>query len=213
MSGRLRSNDTNEDDKYLKGGTDGTLIGNVGDAAKVNIVGSSFNPLTAPATYTFMSTDTSIANNKHMISIANTGTTPIYIRSIRIINSQTTPVTGVIGEFRLLRFATHSGGTQLTGISADTADAIPVTLTARTNATVTGLGTIPYRRSKWSTDEWSGGAQDVESNDHVFHTLFPWYSPGENTKPIVIRQNEGVTVQQVVNTTVGSFTLIVEVSA
>jgi hypothetical protein len=30
MSGRLRSNDTNEDDKYIKGGTDDTLIGNIG---------------------------------------------------------------------------------------------------------------------------------------------------------------------------------------
>lgn len=213
MSGRLRSNDTVEDDKYIKGGTDNTLIGNVSDAMKVNIVGSSFNPLTAPATYTFMSIDTAIANNKSMISVANTGTSPVYVRSVRIINSQTTPVTGIIGEFRLLRFGTHSAGSLLTGISADTVDAIPGTLTARTNATLVGLGTVPYRRSKFSTDEWGIGAQDVESNDHIFHNLFAWYSPSENTKPIVLRQNEGITVQQVVNSTIGSFTIIVEVSA
>ena len=30
MSGRLRSNDTLEDDKYIKGGTDDTLVGNIG---------------------------------------------------------------------------------------------------------------------------------------------------------------------------------------
>jgi hypothetical protein len=201
------------DDKTIKGNTDGTKIGNVADALKVNIVGSSFNPLTAPATYTFAAIDTTVANNKHMLSIANTGIAPVYVRSVRIINSQTTPVTGVIGEFRLLRITTHSGGTLITGISADTADIIPATLIARTNSTVTGLGTIPYRRSKWSTDEWNSGAQDVESTDHIFHTLLPWYVPGENTKPITLRQNEGITVQQVVNTTVGSFTIFIEVSS
>lgn len=35
MSGRLRSNDTNEDDKYIKGGTNDTIIGNTGDSLKV----------------------------------------------------------------------------------------------------------------------------------------------------------------------------------
>lgn len=196
----------------IQGGTDGELIGNVADAMKVNIVGSSFNPLTAPATFTFVAIDVAVGNNKSMISIANTGTEPIFLRSIKILNSQTSAVTGVVGEFRLLRFATHSGGTAVNGISADTLDTIPVTLTARTGATLSGLNTTPYRRTKWSTDEWGVGATDVESFDHTIQNVFSWYTPSDNTKPITLRQNEGITVNQVVNTTVGTFTLIVEVS-
>jgi hypothetical protein len=196
----------------LQGGTDGTEIGNVADAMKVNIVGSSFNPLTAAANFIFMGIDIQIGNNKSMLSISNTGTAPVFIRSVRLVNSQTAAVTGIIAEFRLLKFGTHSAGTVVTGIAADSADAIPGTLTARTGATLTSLGTVPFKRSKWSTDEWGVGALDVESNDHVFHNLFPWYTPTDNTKPITLRQNEGITVQQVVNSTVGTFTITIEVS-
>lgn len=37
MSGRLRSNDIDEDDKFVKGATDNTRIGNVGDSLKTSV--------------------------------------------------------------------------------------------------------------------------------------------------------------------------------
>jgi hypothetical protein len=203
--------DGTDDDKRIKGNTDGTLIGNVSDALKVDVVGSSLNTLTLPASFTFVASDIQIGNGKHMLSVANTGATPVFVRSVRLINSQTTAVTGIIAEFQLRRFTTHTAGTVVDGIASDTLD--PLTgIEGRTGATISGLVTTPYRRSKWSTDEWGSGAQDVESNDHVLHTLIPWYQPSDNIRPIVLRQNQGITVQQLVNSTIGTFTVIIEVS-
>jgi hypothetical protein len=163
-------------------------------------------------TFVFASIDEAIGTNKSMISIVNTDTSPVFIRSVRLVNSQTGAITGVIAEFRLLRCTGHSGGALVTGERLDSADTIPAALTCRRGATLAGIGTTPIRRNKFSTDEWGVGAADVESMDHIMQTMFPWYSVADGTKPLTLRQNEGMTVQQVATATVGSFTVIVEVT-
>lgn len=207
MGGNLSFNDN--DDVQLKGATDGTLIGNVSDSLKVAIVG--FATEAEYPTFCACAESVQIGNNKSMISIVNTSgsTVKVKIREIKIINVQTTAVTGVVADFRLLRCVTHSVGTALTPASYDTTDSLSVSITARTGATIGTEGTAVLRRWQWSSDEWGPGAADVEASDHALQALIPGYYTINKTKPITLNANEGVTLKQVTNSTVGTFDIMV----
>jgi hypothetical protein len=147
------------------------------------------------------------AANKHMFSIMNALASPVVVRiqSIKIINVQNTAVAGAVCDFRGLFITSLTGGTAATSISFDSADVLSGSVTAATNGTVGGLGTIPLLRNKWSSDEWGSGTADVESTDHVNQTLFFSYESRPNVKPITLRAGQGLTIQQVAAVTVGSF--------
>jgi hypothetical protein len=162
------------------------------------------------ATFVVYAQDIAIGNAKSMVSLVNTSgsTVKVKIREIRVINVQNTAVTGVIADFRLLRCVSHSAGTSLTPSSHDTTDSLNGSVTARTGATIATEGTAVLRRWQWSTDEWGVGAQDVESQDHGVALNNPLYEPISKTKPITLNANEGITIKQVTNSTVGSFDLV-----
>lgn len=214
MSGVFRQSfdDTNNaQETELLGGTDQTKIGNTGDRLKVDASFSS-TPTTSEieiATYVIKATNIAIGNNKSMISIlnANGSTRVVKIRSIQIINAQNTAVTGVIADFRLHRIAagSHSSGTLLTPEIHDLNDILDGNVTWRTGATISGESGTSMYRWKWSSDEWSVGAQDVESNDHARQATSYLYQQVPKTKPITLRADQGLTIKQVTNSTAGSF--------
>jgi hypothetical protein len=145
------------------------------------------------------------ANNKSMISLLNTSAVyQVKIRSMRVINTQNTAVTGVIADMNLYRCTGHSAGTAITPLPFDTSDTVDAGVTARTGATIAGEAASPFLHLDLSTDEWGVGASDVESLDHTLQSLLYFYEHKPPLKPITLRQNEGVTLKCITNTTTGS---------
>jgi hypothetical protein len=163
-----------------------------------------------PATFTVLASATAIALNKSMVSIVNTSaavTARIY--RIFIINTQTTLITGVIANFELRRITGHSAGTSITPLSMDTTDSLNAGITAITGSTVAGESASLIMRYQWSSDEWGGGAPDVESGDHALQLLNPAFDQVPGTKPLFLRQNQGITLKQTTNSTAGTFDIYV----
>lgn len=192
----------------IKGGTDQTTIGNVGDRLKVDalaLVSSVQNN-----TFCILGENIGIGNNKSMVSLLNeTGSTVIIkIREIKLINTLNTSVTGVVSNFEMRRLTGHSSGTSITPNPYDTNDTLSVSVTARTGATITGEGVLLHSY-RWSSDEWGVGPQDVESGDHSLTSLIPFYSVQPYCKPITLRANQGVHIKHTINSTAGQFTIII----
>lgn len=205
-SSKIPGSDRDDTDSSgIRGGTDATIIGNVSDALKVAISGTSQEA--EFATFNVTAQSVAIANNKSMISIVNTtgSTVKIKLRSLKIINAQTTAVTGIIADFRLLRCVTHSAGTSLTPEACETTDTLSSSVTVRTGATIGTEGTNVLRRIQYSTDEWGPGAHDVESNDHILQIGTNLLDTPLKAKPITLLANQGITLKQVFNSAVGSF--------
>jgi len=196
----------------IEGGTDGTLVGNTGDRLKVD-ANFSAPPTVAERefpTFTVYVTNIAPGNNKSMLSLLNASgsTVVIRLREIRIINVQTTAVTGVMNTFDLLRMTGHSAGTSITPAAHDSTDSLNVAVTARTGGTISGEVAGPLRRWKYSSDEHGVGSQDVESMDTAMQYASPLYQPISKTKPITLNANQGIHIKQTVNTTVGTFDLM-----
>jgi len=194
-------------------GSDGTTIGNVTDSLKTNVTNFPATQVTSDAelaTFVVYASDIAIGNNKSMVSLVNTSGSSVVvkIRELRIINVQTTAVTGIIADMRLQRITNHSAGTAITPVAHDTADALNGSVTARTGATVTSELTPVYRRWKYSSDEWGVGTLDVEALDHAIQNQATLYEQVTKTKPFTLRANEGFTIKQVTNSAVGSFDLL-----
>lgn len=196
----------------IEGGTDGTIIGNNGN--KLLVDGSGVTQTTSDIEYpTFTAFYPSVVpgNLKSMASLMNASgsTAVIRIREIKIINVQTTAVTGVIINFKLRRMTGHSVGTLITTEKHDTSDTLNANVTARTGATIAGESATSIRSWVMSSDEWGVGTQDVESNQHDAQMISPVYDAHSKTKPITIRVNEGITIKCETNTAVGSFDMVI----
>lgn len=153
-----------------------------------------------------------IGNGKSMLSIENLTGSPVVIRVFRIwiVNVQTAVISGINAEFEALKFTTHSVGTLLTPQAMDSADSVNANVTCRTGATLVGTATTAFKRWLWRSDEWGVGGADVESSDHSQQTLTPAFESMKPGKPITIRPNEGFTINQITNSTAGTFDLFME---
>lgn len=160
----------------------------------------------APPTFVLMATGVALGNNKSMVSVLNTLANKILkIQSVKMINNQTSAVTGVVADFRFKRITGHSAGTNLTPQAYDLNDSLPVGITAITGSTVAGESTFDLARRLYSTDEWGTGTVDVEANDHIQQQLdYAWQNQSE-CKAIFLRQNQGLSIKCVTNTTVSKF--------
>ncbi len=195
----------------LIGGNDGTNI-RPGDVRittpTLSSVGFVVRPLPyEPATFSAIANDIAIGNNKSMFAIQNTtgSSVVVKIKSIKIINSQTTAVSGIVTDFRIRKITSFTGGTSITPQTFDTNDTLAVNVTTATNSTVSGEAAIDLLRVEYSTDEWGTGTLDVEANDHSKQALIAFYKADQNEKPITLRANQGLTIKNVVNSTAGTF--------
>jgi hypothetical protein len=161
-------------------------------------------------TFFILASAITIAQNKSMLSIVNAGGSPVRlrIRQLKIVNAQTTAVTGVVANFNLFRITGHSGGTLITPLSADTSDVIEASVTVRTGATVAGEAANALMRWLYSSDEWGVGAADVESVDHTSQTLNKLIDVDRYVKPVTLRAGEGISIKQTTNSTNGSFDIL-----
>ena len=167
------------------------------------------------ATFTVVGSAVASANNKSMLSIFNADASmKVRVHAVYLVNVRTTGVTGVIITFELRRIGTSAptAGTDLTATveQFDTADALDADVTVRTGATVTAESTKLLWRGLWSSDEWGAGPADSESAAHADQTMFPmWGKHNGTTKPIILRQNQGITLKCATNTTTGLFDVLV----
>lgn len=157
-------------------------------------------------TFSVVSVNTVVGNNKSMLSLQNTGSSIIRIREIWIINDRTTAVTGIAGLFEVRRIASFTGGTTLTPVSYDTIDSLPAGVSSATGATVSGESDL-LRSGVWSTDEWGPGTLDVEGLDHALQQTTPFWSQTTGGKALTIRQNQGIHVKFATNSTAGEFNI------
>lgn len=180
------------------------------DVAIANTVPIATTEEEAP-TFVAYALGIAIGNNKSMMSIVNAAASGYYlhIREIRIINVQNSAVTGIISDWRLLRCTGHSAGTDVTPAEHDTAETLQAGTTVKTGATISGEGTAVYRRWQFSTDEWGVGAADVESGSHDTQMNRSLFDTAPKTKTIILREGEGITIKQTVNSTVGTFDIMV----
>ena len=166
------------------------------------------------ATFTALSVDTALANNKSVFSIVNASGSTVVVRisAIYITSVQTTTAAGVTGFFELRRIVNHSAGTAITAIeSMDTTDSLNSSVTVRTNGTITTESSKLLWRAWFSTDEWVASSNvDTAFEGHIFSTMFPvWNKKDLDDKPIILRANEGLTVKFATNSSVGTFDIMV----
>lgn len=165
------------------------------------------------ATFTALATNIDIGNNKSMFSIVNASGSLVVIKisAIYIVNVRTSATTGVTGIFELRRIVNHSGGTQISNIETfDSIDTLNGSITIRTGSTVNSESSNLLWRSVFSTDEWGPGTIDVESNDHIFQTMFPFLNRQDySNKLITLRANQGLNIKFATNSTSGTFDIMV----
>lgn len=162
-------------------------------------------PLDYP-TFVLQATAVALGNNKSMVSLLNADASLIVkIREVRIVNVRTSTVTGTVADFRAFRITGHSAGTTLTPLEHDTADALDSDITARTGGTVSGEAANSLWRRLWSSDDWGAGALDVEAAQVGHQQMAPTWQTGMSQRPIVLRQNQGLSLKCVTNTTAGTF--------
>lgn len=174
--------------------------------------GTAFYSLNKENTYSAVGSAIVIGNNKSMLSITNATGSGVVIKiyEIYVVNAQTTAVTGVIGNFELRRIVSHSAGTLVTPEAMDLSATLNANVTLRTGSTVATESTTLMWVSRFSTDEWGAGTLDVEANDHSNQPFFPIWSTSDLLSPIVLRENQGLTVKFATNSTAGSFDILVK---
>lgn len=191
--------------------TDGTTIAGVDAGTSRLKVDAGTTSSNEEPTFVAVSLVTQIGNNKSMMSIVNThATLRVKIKQIIIRNQQTTGIAGVMADFRLFRCTGHSAGTLVTPQARDTDDTLNAAITCRTGATIAGEAASPMDRWKWSSDDHGVGTLDQEGLDKAFMNCFPMTNitdPSE--KRITLRQNQGITLKQVTNSTNGNFDIII----
>lgn len=213
----------------LRGATDNTRIGNNsnrllvesrtldGAGAQVTLgrkTQATSLPVVQNAEKTFhvFQSATAIAANKSMLSFYNAvgSTVKFKLQEIKIINTRTGAITGVVADFRLKRFSTlHTAGTDLTPQSSDSTDTLSASITAKTSATIAGEAAADMRRALWSSDEWGTGTLDQEGLDHAMqNTGAPWYKAEPNLKPITLNAGEGLHIKQITASTNGTFDIL-----
>jgi len=138
-------------------------------------------------TYSACVAASAVAANKHHLVIFNGSTSIIRIIKIYLFPEQTATVTGYNMGYRLYRTTSAgAGGTSITVNKMDTTDPdLPSGVIVWTNPTTApALSTLVSVASV--NPEESGGAG--------YPSILYWWMPWE--KPLTLRQNEGITVQQ-----------------
>ena len=167
------------------------------------------------ATYTIATTGVSFAANKSMISVFNASGSGQIIRLYRawILNNQTAAVTGVLTNIELRRITSGSGGSASTPQKHDSTSAsFPAQIVAGSGLTVTT--TDLFRRIVWSTDE---PVANATASIDEFQCIVPFNCVWDvgyndaNVEPIVCREGEGVSIQNI-GATVGVADFFFEVT-
>lgn len=160
--------------------------------------------LTEEETYTAVADAVAFAANKHHITIFNATGSGVTVRIHKILpmNLSLAAVTGVGIRFDVRKATAASAGTTITPDKFDTNNSnLPAGVTVRTNGTVTN-GNLLFPLAL-SNDEIA--LTGLQSNTQIRNIFYD----DIKTQPYVLRENEGLTIQQITSSTVGSFAWVV----
>lgn len=158
-------------------------------------------------TYTAWANDVAPAASKHMLTIFNAAASGVVVEiyDLRAILLQIAAVTGATLRWDILKCSAASAGTTITPELHDSgAASLPAGVTVRTNGTVTAgnrLGGVIMSGEEITTAQAPMVRADGQD-------LLPQLK-NPKAKPIVLREGQGLTVQNVTSNTVGTFGLSV----
>lgn len=160
--------------------------------------------LSEEETYSAVADAVAFAANKHHITLFNATGSGVTVRvhQIRPINLSLAAISGVGIRFDVRRATAASAGTTVTPEKFDTNNSnLPAGVTVRTNGTVTN-GNLLYPFAM-NNDEipLTGINTNAQIKNIFFNEL--------KNQPFVLRENEGITVQQITSSTVGSFAWLI----
>lgn len=159
-------------------------------------------------TYYALADAVTFAANKHMISIHNAvgSGVMIVLKKMFLINNALAAVTGVMLRQEVKRFTVaHTVGTTITPTTCDSTNpALPAQVTCKTGATVTDVSLVfPIT---FNNDEL-GATQAFPST--ALQAGINWLPEGNEVQEIRLREGEGITIKNITNTTVGSFSYLI----
>lgn len=172
------------------------------------VVQTQYVAMGAPPTYYVWANDITLAQNKHWLTIANLASSGkiVKIRKLFLQNLALAAVTGVAIRLDVFKVASAnvSAGTAITAETMDSADgAAPAQSAVKivTNGTVSANGA---RLFAYATNNDEVGATNAfpTSNLQAFSNLL---AEGAEVRELVLREGEGVTLQQITNSAVGTY--------
>lgn len=172
------------------------------------VVQTQYVAVGAAPTYYVWVNDIVLAASKHWLTIANlTGSGKIVkVRKLFLQNLALAAVTGVAIRLDLFKCASAnvSAGTAVTSEAMDSADgAVPAQSAVKisTGSTVSANGA---RLFAYATNNDEVGATNAFPTSHIQAGL-NLIADGNEVKEIVLREGEGVTLQQITSSVIGTF--------
>lgn len=165
---------------------------------------------TQRSTFTAIATGVVLGNNKSMLGVLVGGAASNILRLSKVYlrNAQSTAVTGVVTSFELRRLTNLTGGTAVTPVQMDTADAaLGGSITCVTNGTATETSLID--RWQFSSDEFGAGTLDQEGAQKISENFHPVWGVGNNEeRMLTARANQGWHIKCATNTTAGTWDIM-----
>jgi len=193
-------------DSYIQLPADGTgkKLRTRQEVVGANTVETQLVSSSALPTYYAWSGAQAFAANKHFLSIFNVAGSGkvVRLKKIFVVNLQIGAVTGVLFQFDFRRTTAQSAGSAITAISMDTQDAVPAqsVVAIAAGATITNSSLL---FSQIFSNEENVAAQT--NNAPMTQAGISWLPEGTEIKELVLRPGEGLTVQNITATTVGSY--------
>jgi hypothetical protein len=161
--------------------------------------------LSESPTYSAWANDVAPAASKHMLTLFNAAGSGVVVKvhALRAYLLQIAAVTGVTLRWDVLKASASSAGTAITPDKWDSGNAaLPAGVTARTNGTVTAGNRLAGMIVSGEEHTTALPMRMAEGID-----LMPFGLVKSN--PLTLREGEGITVQNVTSSTVGTFGLLV----
>ena len=175
-----------------------------------NTVHEQYVAQSADKTYYIWVPAQALAQNKLHLACLNTSATQILkLRKLFIINAALAAVTGVGVQFDIKRISTITAGTAVTPNPVDTADGALAGATVVFAPSAATEGVLLY---SWFTNNDEIGLTNAFPTA-MLQQLISNVPEGAEIKEIVMRQNEGFTVKQITNTTIGSYAVLAVITA
>lgn len=202
--GRIVTTDQTADGYTVIAGKDNNGSANVIKTLSNGVIENRYYEL---STFNAVASNIPTEQNKSLFSLVNTSSKIIRIEEIYLINVRLSSVTGVTGVFEIHRISGHAAGTDVTNIETyETGDILDSGITVKTNATVLGESPNILWRNMFSTDEHSTTTLDVSETQHIFQMMYPIFvKKTNNSKTITLKQNEGLNLKFITNSTTGLF--------
>lgn len=167
-----------------------------------NTVQEQYVTQAADPTYYVWVPPMALAANKYFLAVLNTGAgTVVKVKKLFLINAALTAVTGVGVQFDIRRISSITAGTAVTPNPADTNDGAIANFTCVHSPTAVTAGVLLY--------SWYGNNDEVGATNAfptaTIQSLISLQPEGAEIKELNLNNGEGMCVQLITSTTVGSY--------